>query len=459
MKQGSIHRRCLAELLVIVVGTVVIILTLAVGDFFLLCKEVARGSSSSSSSDARPTSTRSRVQLHFYSRGRQQPVREQLPEGGADVEKYRLDATQAPKHLKLVRQLSAPLWDASQPDRNPGPLPLALMNSERTGKVSSQVPLRGKTLSTVGIRAATTQYDKHLQRSFQGKQPSKSVERDVPSSVPTHPHATRGNTTATKETVIMAAAFSYKLSVFLRFLVPLRRVYLGQITLLVDNETATQEIIELCRRHNAKLRMVSKPSNPYLKRFELYAQVCKAPYVWCFASDFRDVYFQDDPFRSLLTQQSAAHLLLSEEYTGLQIQRNSFNKNWVSACFGHEGLEQVKNKQIICSGTIMGKPRGFAELQRKVNNDWVTNHRGCQHVGSDQGIVNYLFYTGQLTSTIAQAWGEGIVNTLGQVPITVKAKYLHTGGKFLVTNNDGTLSPVVHQYDRDGLNFSSVFAR
>jgi hypothetical protein len=50
-------------------------------------------------------------------------------------------------------------------------------------------------------------------------------------------------------------------------------------------------------------------------------------------------------------------------------------------------------------------------------------------------------------------WGTGIVNTVGLVPAKVKAHYIREG-KLLVTNTDGTVSAVVHQYDR-GLNASS----
>ena len=256
----------------------------------------------------------------------------------------------------------------------------------------------------------------------------------------------------TNETVVMAAAFKYKLPSFARFLVPLRRVYAGRIVLLTDSQTATLDIVRLCHEHGAELQSVASDRNVHVGRFALYAKVCNASYAWCFASDFRDVFFQANPFRVIPALQPQAELLLSEEYPGVRIGEERWNRGWVQSCFGHEGLKRIKTQQVICSGTIMGTPRGFAELRGKFQEPRFKRHQ-CRFVGSDQGILNYLFYTGELTSAVAQVWGTGIVNTVGLVPAKVKAHYIREG-KLLVTNTDGTVSAVVHQYDR-GLNASS----
>jgi hypothetical protein len=152
----------------------------------------------------------------------------------------------------------------------------------------------------------------------------------------------------------MAAAFKYKLPSFARFLVPLRRVYAGRIVLLTDSQTATLDIVRLCHEHGAELQSVASDRNVHVGRFALYAKVCNASYAWCFASDFRDVFFQANPFRVIPALQPQAELLLSEEYPGVRIGEERWNRGWVQSCFGHEGLKRIKTQQVICSGTIMG---------------------------------------------------------------------------------------------------------
>ena len=63
-----------------------------------------------------------------------------------------------------------------------------------------------------------------------------------------------------------------------------------------------------------------------------YDRVC-SQYDWCFATDFRDVFFQGDPFVDLPPQYD---LLLSEEWRGFPIGKCHINSEWVSVfvfCF------------------------------------------------------------------------------------------------------------------------------
>ena len=93
-----------------------------------------------------------------------------------------------------------------------------------------------------------------------------------------------------------------------------------------------------------------------------------------------------------------------------------------------------------------------------------SDHTGVVLAGADQGFHNYLHYahkfkyTETIHSIVVFDQGQGIVNNLG----AMRTKPLEEWGngkllqtvkvdgkeKFVVLNWDGTVSPVVHQYDR-----------
>ena len=170
-----------------------------------------------------------------------------------------------------------------------------------------------------------------------------------------------------------------------------------------------------------------------------YAEVC-ADYELCFATDFRDVFFQANPFVAV---PSGADLILPEERANITIGGNRFNRAWIQTCWGGAVLNKIGHHQVICSGTIMGTPRGFEELKKKM----LSEGKKCTGInGQDQGRLNYLYYSQALSnvSVVAQPRGKGIVNTVG-----MKMKDVDLWiAKGRVMNDDGSESAVVHQYDR-----------
>jgi len=89
----------------------------------------------------------------------------------------------------------------------------------------------------------------------------------------------------------------------------------------------------------------------------------------------------------------------------------------------------------------------------------VNEHDECniRMTGSDQGFHNYLYYSGKLlhASTIRRivVWeqGRGIINNLGALRTRRFSEWgFYNEGTHEVFQWDGrTLSPVVHQWDRD----------
>jgi len=66
----------------------------------------------------------------------------------------------------------------------------------------------------------------------------------------------------------------------------------------------------------------------------------------------------------------------------------------------------------------------------------------------DQGHLNYIYYNDKLqgVSVLVEKRGEGVVNTAGYIPQVDIMDEMRFDGMLL--NKDGTISAVVHQYDR-----------
>jgi hypothetical protein len=198
-------------------------------------------------------------------------------------------------------------------------------------------------------------------------------------------------------------------------------------------------------------------------------------------SDVRDAYFQRNPFGP--DQPEVKGLQVFEEHP------NMTTGNWlvdwpVGDCKGTHIY-----KPMLCSGTIIGTREAmikycitmYEEMKR-----WIQDPK-CRFktLADDQSIHNWLFYNGDLgPDAVAIPNREGIVNTVGfegdkifqahrskmyamnaSDPETApyegaseqtwaspeKYGIVNENGEF--TNFDGSVSAVIHQFDRLGLPF------
>lgn len=180
-------------------------------------------------------------------------------------------------------------------------------------------------------------------------------------------------------------------------------------------------------------------------RYVGYEQVCKE-YDWCFATDFRDVYFQADPFKSI-SKNNKYDIILPEEDRHVTIGSCPHNKGWIGSCWPTL-LQNISREHIICSGTIFATPSGMKRLKEAMMSelDVSSKKKGC--LARDQGHLNFLFYSHRLGDRVlVQRRGNGIVNTVGQIrPRNTIINYMDEKGHIL--NEDKTISAVIHQYDR-----------
>jgi hypothetical protein len=114
-----------------------------------------------------------------------------------------------------------------------------------------------------------------------------------------------------------------------------------------------------------------------------------------------------------------------------------FNSSWIrqidSTC-----VTQLSECTVLCSGSILGSKKGMSRfLDLFIDEDNRQDHKAY-----DQGILNYLYYTGKLASltTTVLTNDDNYVNTLGYGYKEVKE------GR--IVNRAGQVSTICHQYDR-----------
>lgn len=191
------------------------------------------------------------------------------------------------------------------------------------------------------------------------------------------------------------------------------------------------------------------PMAPF-KRTEISGNGLRYRYYWEYLdktpgyrnvmiSDVRDVIVQRNPFEANINDE----LWCSLE-DGTKIGENDWNRGWVEVIYGKEGLDRIKDQPISCSGATIG---GFQAMY-----DYtllMTKHLQQTSVklgGIDQGVHNWLLYNGLLSRSRVFPNGAGPVLTLGLAAAKAKT---NANNEFL--NDDGSVAPVVHQWDRTGV--------
>ena len=175
--------------------------------------------------------------------------------------------------------------------------------------------------------------------------------------------------------------------------------------------------------------------------------------------DVRDTYFQLNPFHNV-PKLSPSNVkkgnlyLFGENHNATSISRSNYNRRWITQAYGLEKMKKIADKMVICSGATMGDANAIESYLRVMVKQF--DDTKCKATGCDQGFHNYIFYydllkdANGIKDVIVFEQGKGIVNNLA----AMRTKPLREWGVLdnetnHVLNWDKTISPVVHQFDRD----------
>ena len=250
--------------------------------------------------------------------------------------------------------------------------------------------------------------------------------------------------------LVLGAIYGYDWEKVKHFVISLRKHYKGKVGFIVDqniinNKELKQKLLDTYDIdlivYEEKLQSNHEIQN---NRFELYSDIINEYYndvEKVFITDVRDVIFQDDPFSYGFDEGQELEFYYEPELIG-NCRCNSW---WYRTMFGEEVLNQVKDKIIICCGTIMGTREGllkYLELFKQEFKNMRDNGRIFTG-GEDTVIHNLLVYNDKIPMKYKITHnGEGVVSTLDH------QKTFTFDGEGRYINNDGRPTPVIHQWDR-----------
>jgi hypothetical protein len=157
--------------------------------------------------------------------------------------------------------------------------------------------------------------------------------------------------------------------------------------------------------------------------------------------DAFDVFFQSDPFRTLVAPDMMT--FISEE---VRIKNEPVNYGWIQNCFGRQGAERVKYGRVICFGTVGGASSAFVKFLRFL----VGNRTQWFSCLIDQAQLNYYVHGGfmERNGIKYQIQGcNGTVLSLSFCP-RMKVHFQHQGNWFFEASSErGRVTPAaVHHY-------------
>jgi len=162
--------------------------------------------------------------------------------------------------------------------------------------------------------------------------------------------------------------------------------------------------------------------------------------------DSKDVVFQSPPFEA---PQSDMEFFLEHETP--KIRDCPANSSWTRRCFGEEEIERIGHNIISCCGTIFSSGKKAIEYLILMQDHIFSFSTEVQSTICDQAIHNHILYH-KLMSDITVCSNGGKVLTIGYVPqneISIMGDKVHYGREL-------SLSPVLHQWDRNMLSTSMI---
>jgi hypothetical protein len=201
-----------------------------------------------------------------------------------------------------------------------------------------------------------------------------------------------------------------------------------------------------------------------VERFYRVASICER-YSMCLSTDFRDTFFQADPFATLLSPGlvPAADVVLNAE--ALSVKASYFGRIWARRCLA-QGTSAYWSKKIINSGTIFCTPVGCRYLAKALTATCPAGNVS-DNGGMDQTLLIHHFYSGQMAqanlSTVLNGRGTGPAYSLRYayanpslwnsrvVRHAPPGAHLHfpRALPFTIHNDDNSSTAVCHQYDVD----------
>jgi hypothetical protein len=171
--------------------------------------------------------------------------------------------------------------------------------------------------------------------------------------------------------------------------------------------------------------------------FRSFLAECGRDYDHVMVADVRDILFQKDPFAFQIPD----GLCVFMEDASQTIGTNFSNATWIRDGFGQAILNEIKDKPIICSGTIFGAPAAMLDYFERVIRLFFTS-KTVKTI--DQATCNVVIHTQPPTPLHFFDNDNGPVLTMAQMS---PRQFRFNEQGFLI-NQTGKVFNTLHQYDR-----------
>lgn len=241
----------------------------------------------------------------------------------------------------------------------------------------------------------------------------------------------------------MGAAYGYKIEDLKPFVLSLRRHYNGEVLFITGQlDVQSQNFFNQHNIFTYELEHVyQNPREIQLDRYLMYRDILEENFTdveRILITDVRDVMFQADPFGHEVKSQ------LEFFHEPASYDRCKCNGNWIATVFGHDRLEQIKDNLVICSGTTIGTRQGIVDyINIMIEEIEKVRARNIPLFnGIDQPIHANAIYNNRFKDFMMYHNGRGPISTIHHQMIL----RIDRMGQLL--NDDNTVVPIVHQWDR-----------
>ena len=193
----------------------------------------------------------------------------------------------------------------------------------------------------------------------------------------------------------------------------------------------------------AKARLAHRVLHVRYRRYLLYAEFLRrraADFDRVLLADSTDIFFQADPFAWPWTP--GVHFFLEEAKNRLGTCK--LHRLWLSCQVGPEFVDRHAGEVVSCSGTTFGDTAAIREYLEQMIAAMMRARNLGKISGGDQGIHNYLRIENKVPHAVLHANRRGPVMTMG----VMQPGDFQLNDAGLVLNEDGSVPPVLHQYDR-----------
>ena len=256
-----------------------------------------------------------------------------------------------------------------------------------------------------------------------------------------------------KKNLVISPAVGLEVDQVLFFIKSLRKYYKDDVCLVIgEKDLALENELEKYQIITIKTNIAKKAIQ--LKRYGIFLNFLKDKnYKNILFCDCRDIYFQSNPFD--FNYKGEINFFLEDK----KIMDCPVNSNWMKKTYGEKVFNSLKNKTILCGGTILGsydKIKEYLNLmisnlskfkyKRRLKYS-LTFRLDPEGRGSDQSPANFLVYKDLIKNAYCYS------NKSGPFATVLYLKNLSFNKKKELINSLNEPYVLVHQYDKRWVEF------